>query len=147
MKLYFSTYFCSRMNSASCSFFSSATSRSRSFTNSSLSKMTRDFHLAFCNQAIHIPAEAHSFAGRQGDSFWLVRVVEVVDVDPVVRYGLLGGFALQELAAERSAPRARQSVNESVIARSGDLAAQLQRPEGARLTDYVLQVRELIGGL
>ena len=74
----------------------------------------RDIVCQVIDQILHRLFQAHSDARRQAQRPWLVRHLEIVDVDPVIRNRPAAGVPRQQIAHDRVPARSRRALHEDV---------------------------------
>ncbi len=95
----------------------------------------RDALLCLRDHVLHRHAELGALAGREAQRVGPVRLVEVVNVAPVVRRQSAAGVVLDVLADRRRAAGAGLTGNDDVEALALDGQAELQRLDRAVLAD------------
>jgi hypothetical protein len=86
-------------------------------------------------------------SGRQAQGARVLRVVEVVDVTPVIRDGPCGGLLPEETAHHTVFAAARRTEHIEVVARCFHAGAEMNRLHGAVLAKGFREAIEVFRGL
>ena len=103
--------------------------------------------LEFLHQLRHVTLQLGAQAGRQAERPGLVRLLEVVDVAPVVGRGFVGGLFAQEVVDGGAFAQPGRAEHEHVVPVPPNADAELDRVQRAGLAENLLQILQVVGGL
>ena len=103
--------------------------------------------LEFFHQMRHVTLQLGSQTGRQAERPGLVRLLEVVDVAPVVGRGLVGGLFAQEVVDRGAFAEPGRAEHEHVVPIPPNADPKLDGVQRRGLAQNLLQILQLIGAL
>jgi len=106
-----------------------------------------DLLLEVVDELDHRVTQLVPFAGGQKQSARRIGVLEIVDVEEVVRNRFVGRQLGQEPAHDAALAGSRAPGNEDVVSGTGDIETEADGANGALLADDLLEGTDLGGGL
>ncbi len=105
-----------------------------------------DRHVKVIQQLVHIVTKLAALAGLKAERLGPARLIEVVDVTPVLRGGLFVGVLFQVMLDDGVFSQAMGTGEEQVIALALDPDAELHRLDGPLLANVFGNLFEIGGG-